>query len=154
MQGLSTYQIAERLQITPNSVRTSLRNHGLIRESLGKSIEKAVATMLTDMGHNVVHHRGDHYFDLTVDGEKIDVKSGHLTKEKYPRYLFQLKDKKRPDDKGFNKDSIDWLYLVFLSDDQRPVFKLKAQEVKSHFNLSIYPKTAKYSLIHVGNLES
>lgn len=154
-QKASTAEIAELTGRKKNTVICGLRKRGVLRRSLGRDIEDRVAGWLRKQGKIVIQQRGDAPFDLLVDGWRIDVKSSHISTEKYPRYSFELQDlSNRKSFKNYSK-SFDWFYLVLLDEKDIPIYRLKSDNTQNKQVFSIYPfKMTKYPIELVRYLES
>ena len=146
INNLSTRQIAKKMGYKNyNSVIRLLKYHKVLKKSLGYDEEIKVFNWLKKQGLKVQRQRGDAYFDLLLNKEKIDVKSSNLNKDK--RYSFQIRN-----DYSLNKNLnlIDWFYLLF---DREILYKVKPSELIARRNLHISnPDKSKYNLIYVGNL--
>ena len=153
--GASVYESAELLGRKPNSVIHNLRRHKVLRRALGRDIEEEVAQWFEKQGLTVARQRGDAPFDILAGSERIDVKSANLSQNgNYPRYYFQLQDlSNRSTLKKFTLH-LDSFLLVFLSEDNAPMYTLNPDDVLSKASISI-PKNisnSKYPLQFIGYL--
>lgn len=152
-QGLSTSQVAKALGKTKASVKQYLYTRGLLRRALGRDIEEEVAIWLEKEGYHIVRQKGDHHFDLLVDGKKVDVKSSKVHFDKSDgsySYCFEIRHKQ-----NLNKDiaDLDYFFLVFISETSKSLYKLRANEVKVKriLKISNIDKT-KYKLKYIGEV--
>jgi len=153
----SVYEIGELLERKPNSVLVNLRNHGVLRKAMGRDIEEEVAQWFEKQGLEVKRQRGDAPFDLSINNERIDVKSAHLGDNNgYPIYRFQLQDLgKRVTVKRFSRE-LDSFIFVLLDEDNSPMYKLSSSDITNKVSIS-FPKNifhSKYSLHFIGYLRS
>lgn len=151
LNGKSTREIADELKMKKNTVIKILKYHKLLKQASGVEFEELVARFFENNGSVVERQRGDMYFDLLIDGKKVDVKSAILNK-KENRSHFEIKHRKS---KGFNARKIDYYILVFKSLKNMPAYKLYANEV-FHKSISLgNPKesNSKYNLYYIGLLK-
>lgn len=153
-QLLSTYQIAKILGAKPDTIKHNLMNSGGLRKAPGVDIEEKVLIWLKKKGYTVLAQKGDAPYDLLVDGIKVDVKSAHVCKDRdYFKYQFDIIHKQNK-----NKDiisKIDELYLVFLDEINKPIYKLATKYI-SHLKRSLRINRSlisKYPIKLIGYLE-
>lgn len=157
-KNMSTYFIAKELGIKPNSVRAYLHRKGIKKDSLGRMAEKIVQLWLEKNGNHVISQRGDHPFDLLVNGERVDVKASNLSKEN--TFCFQTQDVESKRNNFIRKTlknyakSFDWFYLVFIFNNSVKLFRLRAEavSVKRTLKICCHLKT-KYPIEYLGDLD-
>jgi hypothetical protein len=155
-QGFSSYQIGKMLNLTPAAVRANLRRHKLNKKGIGIIIEDKVEEWFTNNGYKVKRQKGDAFFDMSINGEKADVKCANISFDRFHNngfYKFQLCDmSNRSNYKDFNE--IDYFLLVFLDIDGQPIYRLNSAEITAKNTLSIPEKlNTKYGLNLIGYLQ-
>jgi len=142
-QGLSTYQVADKLGIKADTVKHNLWQSGKIRKALGTDIEVEVAAWLSNSCKALLRLPGDHPYDLLVDGQRIDVKSSKINAS--GGYSFEITHKNAKPKIIYNH--MDWLYLVFITKTAKLIYKAdpriftgrRVVYFKADISQSIYP---------------
>jgi hypothetical protein len=152
-KGFSSRQIAKLLHLSSSVVRANMTRYGINRQAFGRNTEEKVAQWIEKKGLIVKRQPGDSFFDLLVGKDKIDVKSAHLSFDKYRNnyyYKFQLQDRtSRLSDKDLSL--IDWFYLVFL--ETNAIFRINPTDLNCRYTLSIAENLhSKYPLQFLGYL--
>ena len=152
-QGKSSNEIAKMFGLTQGGVGATLRRRKIMREALGRDIERATIILLKKMGHNVIHQKGDCVYDALVDGHKINIKSAHPTiNEGKERYVFDIhhKDSKYT---NFKKD-YEQIYLVFLNGKDNPIYSIETKDIEAKRTLTITNyNRCKYKLSFITNYQ-
>lgn len=149
--GLSVYQIADRLKQKKNTVLKNLQYYGVLRKNTGFNTEFLAEQFFKKQGLFVVRQKGDAPFDLIVGREFIDVKSASRGVD--GRFTFQLQDiRARKEPKDFS--NIDWFLIVFIEDELgNPMYKVRPTEINAKQTLCIKnPEESKLPLQFVGYL--
>ena len=155
-EGLSVYQIANILKQKPNTVLCNLRNHKVLKKSLGLKEQEKIAEWFEDKGHDVVRQRGDCRFDLLIHGHRVDIKTAHLSYvykkiHNIKRYCFELKHKKTKNNEGVE---CDYYILAFLDEPKIPMYLVVSNALIGLKKLSIRENLiSKYPLKLIGYLE-
>lgn len=152
--GLSTGQIADKYGYKKNTVLRHLWKQGLLRQGVGRAIEREVAIWLYPLAGAVFLMKGDCPFDLLVDGQRVNVKSavGSYTRNgRFRRHLFTLSHAQSNADYHAH---VDQFYLVFRDMPYRPVYMLEAASLRVKSCLAICdPDESKYPLRLIGYLD-
>lgn len=155
-EGISIHELALKYKISRAAMRYRLKKYGVYRDviHLGKDIEERLAFKLHDIGAEVTVLPNNHPFDLLVGDKRVDVKSAHLSRcGQGPRYVFQLQDTTERSQPKVFYESVDFFFLVFLDEENMPVYALSGKDDLPKSTLSITNiENTKYNLKHICNL--
>ena len=110
-----------RTDFSPERDFNAWRLSEMTTKQRGERCEKAVCTILSEMGYTGIEHiGGSHPFDIDTDQGRVEVKSAMVTKHgnRHQRYLFQ----------AVKPENFDDLVLVFIHPDYIEVRHLTAKE--------------------------
>ena len=131
-----------RTDFSPERDFNAWRLSEMTTKQRGERCEKAVCTILSEMGYTGIEHiGGSHPFDIDTDQGRVEVKSAMVTKHgnRQQRYLFQ----------AVKPENFDDLVLVFVHPDYIEVRHLtsrrasgilsnsKTISIKSPFNFGL-----------------
>lgn len=146
----STAEIAELTGTKKNTVISILRYRGVLRRAPGRDIEEEVAQWYERQGNCVLRQRGDAPYDLLINGKRVDVKSAHLSKD--GSYSFAIRHDERKSLKDLSAE-LDYFYLVFLSENGCPIYRLSSHDISVKRDLKIHNIfNTKYPLQLLGYL--